>query len=446
MFKKILIANRGEIANRIIKTCKKLGIKTVAIYSEADKEALHVKNADEAYLVGEAMVNKSYLNIDKIIEVAKESLAEAIHPGYGLLSENSIFSNKCKENNIVFIGPSVESMEKMALKIESRQLAKELEIPLVAGTDVIDSIEVLKQKANEIGYPLILKASAGGGGIGMELVNDETGLEKSFKMSQSRAKAYFGNPAMYIEKYIEEPRHIEVQVFADKHGNTVHIGERECSIQRRHQKVIEETPSVFLTPKTREQMTSCAVKIAKAVNYENAGTVEFIVDNKTGDFYFLEMNTRLQVEHPITEKVTSLDLVKEQLTVANGAHLSFGQDEIVFSGHAIECRIYAEDPVKFMPSPGTITTLVMPEETDSFRIDSCIYENCVVSPYYDPLLAKFVSYGKNRTEAIEIMLNALEKTNIEGIKTNIELHKKILSHEAFKAGKTTTDFIKTYLS
>lgn len=445
MFKKILIANRGEIANRIIKTCKKLGIKTVAIYSEADKEALHVKNADESYLVGEAMVNKSYLNIDKIIEVAKESYVEAIHPGYGLLSENSIFSNKCKENNIVFIGPSVESMEKMALKVESRQLAKELNIPLVSGTDIIESIEELKEKANEIGYPLILKASAGGGGIGMELVNDESTLEKSFKMSQSRAKAYFGNPAMYIEKYIEEPRHIEVQIFADKQGNTVHIGERECSIQRRHQKVIEETPSIFLTPEKRKQMTDCAVKIARAVNYENAGTVEFIVDNKTGDFYFLEMNTRLQVEHPITEKVTSLDLVKEQLNVANGEKLSFEQDEIVFSGHSIECRLYAEDPVKFIPSPGTITTLSMPEETDNFRIDSCIYENCVISPYYDPLLAKLISYGKNRSEAIEIMLDALDKIKIEGIKTNIELHKKILTHEAFKEGKTTTDFIKKYI-
>lgn len=445
MFKKILIANRGEIANRIIKTCKKLGIRTVAIYSEADKEALHVKNADEAYLVGEAMVNKSYLNIDKIIEVAKESNVEAIHPGYGLLSENSIFSNKCKENNIVFIGPSVESMEKMALKVESRQLAKELNIPLVSGTDIIESIEELKQKAIEIGYPLILKASAGGGGIGMELVNDEATLEKSFKMSQSRAKAYFGNPAMYIEKYIEEPRHIEVQIFADKHGNTVHIGERECSIQRRHQKVIEESPSTFLTSEKRKQMTDCAVKIARAVNYENAGTVEFIVDNKTGDFYFLEMNTRLQVEHPITEKVTGLDLVKEQLNVANGEKLSFVQDEIVFNGHSIECRLYAEDPVKFMPSPGTITTLSMPEETDNFRIDSCIYENCVISPYYDPLLAKLISYGKNRSEAIEIMINALDKIKIEGIKTNIELHKKILNHEAFKEGKTTTDFIKKYI-
>lgn len=445
MFKKILIANRGEIANRIIKTCKKLGIRTVAIYSEADKEALHVKNADEAYLVGEAMVNKSYLNIDKIIEVAKESNVEAIHPGYGLLSENSIFSNKCKENNIVFIGPSVESMEKMALKVESRQLAKELNIPLVSGTDIIESIEELKQKAIEIGYPLILKASAGGGGIGMELVNDEATLEKSFKMSQSRAKAYFGNTAMYIEKYIEEPRHIEVQIFADKHGNTVHIGERECSIQRRHQKVIEESPSTFLTSEKRKQMTDCAVKIARAVNYENAGTVEFIVDNKTGDFYFLEMNTRLQVEHPITEKVTGLDLVKEQLNVANGEKLSFVQDEIVFNGHSIECRLYAEDPVKFMPSPGTITTLSMPEETDNFRIDSCIYENCVISPYYDPLLAKLISYGKNRSEAIEIMINALDKIKIEGIKTNIELHKKILNHEAFKEGKTTTDFIKKYI-
>ncbi|MFN8672304.1 MAG: acetyl-CoA carboxylase biotin carboxylase subunit [Candidatus Sericytochromatia bacterium] len=441
MFKKVLIANRGEIANRVIKTCKKLGIKTVAIYSEADKEASHVKNADEAYCVGEAPVNKSYLNIDKIIEVAKESGSEAIHPGYGLLSENSNFSNKAKENKIVFIGPSNEAMEKMALKVESRELAKSLGLPLVLGSNAIQSIEELKQKANEIGYPVMLKASAGGGGIGMEVVFDEGALEKSYKLSQGRAKAYFGNPTMYIEKFIEEPRHIEVQVFADKFGNTVHIGERECSIQRRHQKVIEECPSIFLTAEKRNEMTSCAVKLAKAVNYENAGTVEFIVDNKTGAFYFLEMNTRLQVEHPVTEEVTGLDLVHEQLKVANEEKLSFTQEEINFSGHSIECRIYAEDPVTFMPSPGKITKAFFPE-MENFRVDTCIFDDYTVTPFYDPLLAKIISKGATRDEAINTMLKALEEIKIEGIKTNIELHKKILNNENFKAGKTTTNFIK----
>ena len=441
MFKKVLIANRGEIANRIIKTCKKLGIKTVAIYSDADIDALHVRNADESYLVGEAQVNKSYLNIDKIIEVAKESKSEAIHPGYGLLSENSVFSNKCHENNIVFIGPSVDSMQKMSLKIESRELAKSLNIPLVLGSDLIESIEELKQKADEIGFPVMLKASAGGGGIGMEVVYNQDGLEKAYKLSQGRAKAYFGNPSMYLEKFIEEPRHIEIQIFADNEGNTVHLGERECSIQRRHQKVIEESPSPFLTVEKRKAMTDCAIKLAKAVNYKNAGTIEFIIDNKTGDFYFLEMNTRLQVEHPVTEYVTGLDLVEEQLNVAWGKKLSFSQDEIKFVGHSIECRIYAEDPKTFMPSPGKITKAFFPE-MENFRVDSCIYDDYTVTPFYDPLLAKIISFGKNRKEAIDVMIKALEEIKIEGIKTNIELHKKILTNQDFIDGNTTTDFIK----
>lgn len=445
MFEKILVANRGEIAIRVMKTCKEMGIKTVAIYSEADKDAPHTKYADEAFLVGEAMVHKSYLNIDKIIGVAKENNVNAIHPGYGLLSENQSFAQKCREAGIIFIGPSNESMQKMSLKIESREIAKKAGLPLVPGTGIIESIEDLHVQAEKIGFPVMMKASAGGGGIGMELIKDDQSLEKAYKLSQSRAKAYFGNPAIYLEKYIEESRHIEVQVFADSQGNFVHLGERECSIQRRHQKVIEESPSTFLNSDLRKRMTNAAVMITKAVDYESAGTVEFIVDNKTKEFYFLEMNTRLQVEHPVTEMTTGLDLVKEQINIANGQKFSLTQDQINFKGHAIECRIYAEDPVKFTPSPGKITELSIPE-MDNFRVDGAIENNYTVTPFYDPLLAKFISYGLTREEAIETMLKALDQTKIEGIKTNIELHKKVLSNEEFKRGNTTTDFINKFMN
>lgn len=440
MFKKLLVANRGEIAIRVMKTCKELGIKTVAIYSEADKEAPHAKYADEAFLVGEAMVNKSYLNIEKILEVAKENNVEAIHPGYGLLSENQAFAEKCREMGITFVGPSTDSMKKMSLKVESREIAQSIGLPLVPGSNVIDNLDDLKVQAENIGFPVMMKASAGGGGIGMEIIKNTEALEKAYKLAQSRAKAYFGNPAIYLEKYIEEPRHIEVQVFADSQGNFLHLGERECSIQRRHQKVIEESPSTFLNADSREKMTDAAIAIAKAVNYENAGTVEFIVDNKTGDFYFLEMNTRLQVEHPVTEMVTGLDLVKEQLNIADGKPFSLTQDQVTFKGNAIECRIYAEDPVKFMPSPGKITKLHMPQ-MKNFRVDSAVEENYTVTPFYDPLLAKVISYGNTRDEAIETMLKALNEMEIEGIKTNIELHKKVLSNDEFRKGNTTTDFI-----
>ncbi len=444
MFSKILIANRGEIAIRVMKTCKLMGIKTVAVYSEADHDAAHVKASDEAFLIGEAAVTKSYLNMDKILEVAKNTKVDAIHPGYGLLSENQDFATKCQENGIIFIGPSTDSMQKMSLKVESRNLAKETGVPVIPGTDVIDNLEILKEKAEEIGFPIMVKASAGGGGIGMELVNDQAGLEKAFKMAQSRAKAYFGNPAIYIEKFVEEPRHIEIQVFGDKHGNYIHLGERECSIQRRHQKVIEESPSTFLTPEIRKEMAQAALKLAKAVNYENAGTVEFIVNSKTGDFYFLEMNTRLQVEHPVTEMVTGLDLVKEQINIASGLSFSLSQENISFKGNAIECRIYAEDPLTFMPSPGKITELFIPV-LDNFRVDSAIYQDYTVTPFYDPLLAKVVSWGNNRQEAINTMLKGLSEMKIEGIKTNIELHKKVLQNIAFIEGNTTTDFLKKYL-
>lgn len=444
MFKKILIANRGEITVRVIKTCKKMGIKTVAIYSDADKEAAHVKAADEAFLVGEAPVMKSYLNIEKILEVAGANNVDAIHPGYGLLSENQNFADRIREMGIVFIGPPSESMKKMSLKVESRQLAQEVGVPVIPGTGVIESSELLKAKAEEIGFPVILKASAGGGGIGMEVVHNRENLEKAFKLAQSRAKAYFGNSAVYLEKYLEEPRHIEVQIFADKYGNFIHLGERECSVQRRHQKVVEETPSTFLTPGKRDEMTSAAIKLAKAVNYENAGTVEFIVSNKTGEFYFLEMNTRLQVEHPVTEMVTGLDIVQEQINIAGGQVLGINQGQVIFRGHSIECRIYAEDPVTFMPSPGTITELNLPE-AKNLRIDGAIYQNYPVTPFYDPLLAKVISWGETREEAINILLGAMSEIKIGGIKTNIDLHKKILENKAFREGHTTTDFLSRYL-
>jgi acetyl-CoA carboxylase biotin carboxylase subunit len=445
MFKKILIANRGEIALRIMRTCKNMGIKTVAVYSEADKNAPHVHVADEAYCVGENSVMKSYLNMDKILEVASQTGTEAIHPGYGLLSENQAFADRVREAGMVFIGPSSESMQKMSLKVESRQLAKETGVPIVPGTEVIESLEVLKEKAAEIGYPVMLKASAGGGGIGMEVVQNEEALEKAFKLAQSRAKAYFGNPAVYLEKFVEEPRHIEVQVFADTQGNYIHLGERECSVQRRHQKVVEESPSTFLNQAARDEITAAALKLARAVNYYNAGTVEFIVSNKTGEFYFLEMNTRLQVEHPVTEMVCGLDIVKEQILVAAGQPLGIRQDEVKFKGHAIECRLYAEDPVTFMPSPGTITALFLPE-AENLRIDGAIYENYTVTPFYDPLLAKVISWGETREEAIKVMLRAIQEIKIEGIKTNLELHRKILESAAFQEGRTTTDFISKLLS
>jgi acetyl-CoA carboxylase biotin carboxylase subunit len=444
MFKKILIANRGEIALRVMRTCEKMGIKTVAIYSEADKEAPHVKAADESFCVGENSVMKSYLNIEKILEVARENKVDAIHPGYGLLSENQGFADKVREAGIVFIGPSSESMKKMSLKVESRELAAEVGVPVIPGTGVIESVEVLITKAEEIGYPVMLKASAGGGGIGMEVVHRPENLEKAFKLAQGRAKAYFANPAVFIEKYVEEPRHIEVQVFADQQGNYIHLGERECSVQRRHQKVVEESPSTFLSPEKRAEMTSAALKLAKAVNYQNAGTVEFIVSNKTAEFYFLEMNTRLQVEHPVTEMVTGLDLVREQILVAAGQPLSVTQELVNFRGHSIECRVYAEDPVTFMPSPGTISSLQLPV-AKNLRIDGAIYENYTVTPFYDPLLAKIISWGETRDEAINTMLQAIQETKIAGIKTNIDLHKKILESKSFRDGNTTTDFLSKHL-
>ncbi|MCM2532393.1 ATP-grasp domain-containing protein [Neobacillus pocheonensis] len=365
MFKKVLIANRGEIAGRVIRTCNALGIQTVGIYSEADKDALHVKAADEAYLLGGPKVSESYLNIDKIIEIARQSGTEAIHPGYGLLSENAEFARRCEEEGIVFIGPSPDVISKMGSKIEARKLMELAGVPVVPGityplADVEEAVEIGKK----IGYPIMLKASAGGGGIGMQIVQNDDELRKAFEGNQKRAVSFFGNGEMFIEKYVENPRHIEIQILADSVGNTIYLWERECSIQRRHQKVVEEAPSPFLDEVTRSKMGEAAVKAAKSIGYKNAGTIEFLVDEHK-NFYFLEVNTRLQVEHPVTEEITGLDLVAEQLRIAFGESLPFKQSEIKREGHAIEVRIYAEDPKTFFPSPGKITTFVLPEAWDS---------------------------------------------------------------------------------
>ncbi len=442
MFSKILIANRGEIACRVIKACKELGIKTVAVYSEADREALHVKIADEAYLIGPAQAAQSYLNIKKIIEVAVESKAEAIHPGYGFLAENANFIREVEKAGLTFIGPNADAVEAMGFKTKARKTMMDAGVPVVPGTtEGIKSLDEAKKIANEIGYPVMVKASAGGGGIGMQIARNEAELEQAFKMCEMRAKAYFGDPTLYIEKYIENPRHIEIQVLADKFGNIIHVNERECSIQRRHQKVIEEAPSVVVIPQLREKMGEAAKRAAKAINYDNAGTVEFLVDTQL-NFYFLEMNTRIQVEHPVTEMITGIDLVKWQIKIAAKEKLSIKQEDVKINGHAIECRIYAEDPDKnFMPSPGKITKLSFPE-MEGLRIDHGIYEGYTVTPYYDPLLAKMIAWGKNREEARKKMLKALEQTVIEGIKTNIPFHIKALSHPLFIEGKTYTNFIE----
>ncbi|WP_199426245.1 acetyl-CoA carboxylase biotin carboxylase subunit [Thermaerobacillus caldiproteolyticus] len=444
MFSKMLIANRGEIAVRIIRTCKKLGIQTVAVYSEADADSLHVKWADEAYLIGKPRVSESYLNIEKIIEVAKKTKAEAIHPGYGLLSENPAFARRCEEEGIVFIGPSADVIAKMGSKIESRKTMAEAGVPIVPGISfpLNDADEAIKT-AETIGYPIMLKASAGGGGIGMQIVKSEGELRKAFEGNQKRAASFFGDGAMYLEKYIENPRHIEIQLLADHHGHCIYLWERECSIQRRHQKVVEEAPSPFLDEQTRRKMGETAIRAAKHIGYTNAGTIEFLVDEQK-NFYFLEMNTRLQVEHPVTEEITGLDLVEEQLRIAAGERLRYTQDEIQQDGHAIEVRIYAEDPKTFFPSPGKITLFQAPEG-ENIRNETAVTSGMTVTPFYDPMIAKLITKGQTRQEAMTRMLQALEHYQIEGIKTNIPMLKEVVSHPAFQAGQTTTNFVELHL-
>jgi acetyl-CoA carboxylase biotin carboxylase subunit len=445
MFRKILIANRGEIACRVIRACKDLGIKTVAVYSDIDKAALHVRMADEAYNIGPPPSSESYLRIDKIIEVAKKSGAQAIHPGYGFLSENADFVREAQRNGIVFIGPPPEAMEAMGGKISARKIAIDAGVPVVPGTvePIKDFGQALKI-ARDYGFPIMLKASAGGGGKGMRLVQKEEDLRSAFDTAKGEALSAFGDDSVYIEKAIVRPRHIEIQVFSDMHGNHVHLGERECSIQRRHQKVIEECPSPINDAELRQKMGEAAVKIARAVNYVGAGTVEFLVSDESREFYFLEMNTRLQVEHPVTELVTGIDLVKEQILVAFGKTLSFAQEEIQWRGHAIECRIYAEDfENNFIPSPGRIDRLRIPQG-NGIRDDGGVYPGSEVSIYYDPMISKFCTYGRNREEAISRLRRALSEYEIAGIKTTLQFFREIIEDEEFQKGMLDTGFIERW--
>lgn len=445
MFKKILIANRGEIAVRVIRACREMGIGTVAVYSEADADALHVRMADEAYFVGKPPSNESYLRADKILEVAKESGAEAIHPGYGFLSENAEFVRNVTDAGLTFIGPPPEAMEGMGGKISARQIAIDAGVPVVPGNNnALESAEEALEIAKEYGFPVMLKAAAGGGGKGMRLVTEESGLKSGFENSKAEALASFGDDVVYLEKAVLRPRHIEIQTMSDSYGNHVHLGERECSIQRRHQKVIEEAPSPINDADLRDRMGREAVKVAKAVDYVGAGTVEFLVSDVDKSFYFLEMNTRLQVEHPVTELVTGIDLVKEQIRVANGEKLSFTQEDIELTGHAIECRVYAEDPDNnFLPSPGKITRLRLPQG-NGVRDDGGVYEGSEVSIFYDPMISKLCTYGRDRKDAIEKMRRALKEYEVGGIKTTLPFFREILEDEVFIDGNLDTGFIAAF--
>ena len=442
MIKKVLVANRGEIAVRIMRSCREMGIPTVAVFSDADRSAMHVRYADEALHIGPAPSVESYLNIDRIIEAAKKSKADAIHPGYGFLSENADFSERCKKEGIEFIGPNPEAIRQMGDKITARKTMIAAGVPVVPGTvdKITDFAEALKT-IREICLPVMIKASAGGGGKGMRLVKKEEDIESSLRGARSEAKSAFGDDAVYIEKYIESPHHIEFQILADKHGNAVHLFERECSVQRRHQKVIEETPSPLLTQAVRTEMGAYAVAAAKACNYHGAGTIEFIVDDSL-NYYFLEMNTRLQVEHPITERVVGVDLVKEMINIANGFELPFKQEELRQSGHAIECRIYAEDPDQnFMPSPGTIRHISEPLGL-GVRHDGYVYEGYTIPIYYDPMISKLIVWATTREEAINRMSRALHEYKITGVKTSIPFLARIMEAEAFRSGKYNTHFIE----
>lgn len=441
MFKKVLIANRGEIARRIIRTCNKLGIETVAIYSEADAESLHVKEATESYCIGKPPVAMSYLNIDAIIDVAKQSGAEAIHPGYGLLSENANFAKRVEQEGIVFIGPKSDVIQALGSKLEARKTMEQAGVPIVQGVnDPISDADEAATVAANIGYPVMLKASAGGGGIGMQLVENEEELRKAFEGNKKRAESFFGDGTMFIEKFIRDPHHVEVQIMADQYGNVVPVYERECSIQRRNQKVVEEAPSPFISDETRQKMLDAAVDAAKHIGYSNAGTIEFLVDSEQ-NFYFLEMNTRLQVEHPVTEEITGLDLVEEQLKVASGEKLSFTREDIKKKGHAIEVRIYAEDPVTFFPSPGKITKLQLPEG-EGIRHEAAVEEGSTVTPFYDPMIAKLIVFAETREKACEKIAYALENYIVEGIKTNIPMLLQTVTHPQFIKGITTTKFVE----
>ncbi|WP_010093197.1 acetyl-CoA carboxylase biotin carboxylase subunit [Ornithinibacillus scapharcae] len=443
MIKKLLVANRGEIAVRIIRACKEMGIQTVAVYSEADKESLHVQLADEAYCIGPKSSKDSYLNITSILSVATMTKVDAIHPGYGFLAENADFAEVCKACNIIFVGPTPEAIQKMGIKDVARETMREANVPIVPGSDgIIESEEEAIQVAESIGYPVIIKATAGGGGKGIRVARTEEDLIKGIRITQKEAETAFGNPGVYIEKFIEDFRHVEIQVLADTHGNVVHLGERDCSIQRRLQKLIEETPSPALNEEIRAKMGGAAVKAAKAVDYVGAGTIEFIFDRKSKEFYFMEMNTRIQVEHPVTEMVTGIDLIKEQIKIANGEVLSFKQEDVTFNGWSIECRINAEHPFKnFMPSPGKIN-MYLPPGGLGVRVDSAAYPSYSIPPYYDSMIAKLITYGSTREEAISRMKRALDEFLVEGVHTTIPFHRLIMDHEVFIDGDFNTNFLE----
>lgn len=442
--KKILVANRGEIAMRVMRTCREMGIKTVAIYSEADRNAPHVRYADEAVCVGPPASNQSYLLGEKIIKIAKELEVDGIHPGYGFLSENAIFAQQVSDAGIAFIGPKPYAIEMMGSKLAAKEAAKANNIPLVPGTEeAIEDPELAKKIALEIGFPILIKASAGGGGKGMRVVNNIEELDEQMERAISEALSAFGDGSVFIEKYVTSPRHIEIQVLADTHGNVIHLFERECSIQRRHQKVVEEAPSIVLTPELRAAMGACAVRVAQLCDYVGAGTVEFLLENNT-EFYFLEMNTRLQVEHPVTELISGVDLVRQQILIARGEQLSIQQEDLTIQGHALELRVYAEDPANnFLPSIGNLSTYKVPKGT-GVRVDDGFEEGMDIPIYYDPMISKLITYGKDRTEAIQRMLRAIEEYHIDGCETTLPFGTYVLQHEAFVSGNFDTNFVNKH--
>ncbi|MEQ7033114.1 acetyl-CoA carboxylase biotin carboxylase subunit [Enterococcus durans] len=443
MFSKVLIANRGEIAVRIIRACRELGIQTVAVYSQADADALHTQLADEAICIGLAKATDSYLNVQEVLSAAIVTKAEAIHPGFGFLSENSRFASMCEECNIAFIGPKSATIDAMGNKINARRLMQEANVPVIPGSDgVLSTVEEALEIADKIGYPVMLKAAAGGGGKGIRKVLSKEELPQHFSSAQQEAAAAFGNDEMYLEKIIYPARHIEVQILGDHYGNVLHLGERDCSLQRNNQKVLEESPSVVISQSKRDSLGAAAVRAAKAVNYENAGTIEFLMD-ESGEFYFMEMNTRIQVEHPVTEMVTNIDLVKKQIEIASGLPLEITQDEVVFSGHAIECRINAENPAfHFAPSPGTIHNLLLPAGGMGLRVDSAVYSGYTIPPYYDSMIAKVIVHGDTRFEALMKMQRALSEIVTDGVITNAEFQMDLISHPAVIAGDYSTAFLQ----
>jgi acetyl-CoA carboxylase biotin carboxylase subunit len=442
--KKLLVANRGEIALRVMRSAKELGIKTVAVYSEADRNAMHVRFADEAVCIGAPASSESYLRIEKIMAAAKQTGADAVHPGYGFLSENEDFSQACEDNGIIFVGPSPASIELMGSKLAAKAAVAKFNVPLVPGTsEPITDIKEAKKIAAKIGYPVLIKASAGGGGKGMRVVEDDASFQEQMERATSEATSAFGDGSVFIEKYITKPRHIEFQIFGDKHGNVIHLFERECSIQRRHQKVVEEAPSSVLTPEKRKAMGEAAINVARSANYYGAGTVEFILD-ETLDFYFLEMNTRLQVEHPVTEEITGVDLVKLQIRVAEGEKLPFKQEDLKMSGHAVEVRVYAEDPANnFLPDIGTLKTYKRPQG-HGIRVDDGFEEGMTIPFYYDPMIAKLIAHAESREAAIEKMIRAIDEYEITGLETTLGFCKFVMKHDAFRSGNFDTRFVENY--